>query len=514
VGVKYYDWVTHQAAMQPGKIAIKDLDTQRQFTYKELNERSESLAAWLQDRGVEPGHRVAILARNCAEFFELQFACGKIAAIAVPLNWRLTENELDYIVNDCTPMILLYDVKFREMALYLQEHCQVATLLEIDGANKNSAYEQALAKPNGSHTPVSMSQEDTAMIMYTSGTTGHPKGAEITHQMNLYNCINLGIPGRISPDTVHLVALPLFHTGGLNCYANPVLHAGGQVLLLREFTPGAALKIMGDAELGVTHFFAIPAAYQFMMLHPDFESTDFSGIQVAGVGGAPCAETILKTWLDKGVSVYQGWGMTETSPGGTALTAEEAVRKLGSAGKAVMHTEIKIVDDEGNTVPQGDVGELLIKGPNITPGYWNNAVATAEAFVDGWLKTGDAARFDDEGFIYIVDRSKDMYISGGENVYPAEIENILYQLPQVAEAAVIGIPDQRWGETGLAVLVLKAGESLEDKAVIDHCRKNLAKFKVPRAVEHIDALPRNATGKVLKRVLRDRFVGEGAPAIT
>jgi fatty-acyl-CoA synthase len=409
---------------------------------------------------------------------------------------------------------LLYDVKFREMALYLQEHCQVAALLEIDTADESSPYEQALAAHAEGCSPVSMSQDDTTMIMYTSGTTGHPKGAEITHQMNLYNCINLGVPGRISPDTVHLVALPLFHTGGLNCYANPVLHAGGQVLLLREFSPGAALKIMGDAELGVTHFFAIPAAYQFMMLHPDFESTDFSRIKVAGVGGAPCAETILKTWLAKGVSVFQGWGMTETSPGGTALNTDDAVRKLGSAGKPVLHTEIKIVDDEGNTVPQGDVGELLIKGPNITPGYWNDPKATAEAFVDGWLKTGDAARCDDEGFIYIVDRSKDMYISGGENVYPAEIENVLYELPQVAEAAVIGVPDKRWGEIGMAVLVLKEGASLEDKAVIDHCRKNLAKFKVPHAIEHIDALPRNATGKVLKRVLRDRFVGEGAPAIT
>ena len=203
--------------MQPDKIAIKDLDTQRQFNYSELNERSESLAAWLQEHGVEVGCRVAILARNCAEFFELQFACGKIAAIAVPLNWRLTENELDYIVNDCEPTVLLYDVKFREMALYLQEHCQVATLLEIDTGSECSSYEQALAAHAEGCSPVSMSQEDTAMIMYTSGTTGHPKGAKITHQMNLYNCINLGVPGRISPDTVHLVALPLFHTGGLNC---------------------------------------------------------------------------------------------------------------------------------------------------------------------------------------------------------------------------------------------------------------------------------------------------------
>lgn len=514
MSVKYYDWAARQAAMQPNKVAIKDLDTDRQFTYRELNERSESLAAWLQDNGVQSGCRVAILARNCAEFFELQFACGKIAAIAVPLNWRLTEKELDYIVNDCTPTVLLHDLKFRDMAAYLQEHCQIATLLEIDTDSDKGDYELALAKYTQGCSPESMSHDDTAMIMYTSGTTGHPKGAKITHQMNLYNCINLGIPGRISPDSVHLVVLPLFHTGGLNCYANPVLHAGGQVLLLREFSPAAALRIMGDPELGVTHFFAIPAAYQFMMLHADFGSTDFSRIQIAGVGGAPCAETILKTWLDRGVSVFQGWGMTETSPGGTALNAEDAVRKLGSAGKPLMHTEIKIVDEEGNIVPQGDVGELLIKGPNITPGYWNDAKATADAFVDGWLKTGDAARFDEEGFIYIVDRSKDMYISGGENVYPAEIENVLYQLPEVAEAAVIGIPDKRWGETGMAILVLKEGKTLEDKAVIAHCRNNLAKFKVPLEVEHIDALPRNATGKVLKRVLRDRFVGKGAPAIT
>ena len=468
----------------------------------------------MQDHGVESRCRVAILARNCAEIFELQFACGKIAAIAVPLNWRLTEKELDYIVKDCSPTVLLYDAKFRDTALYLQEHCQISTLLEIDTENKTNAYEQALAAQTGACSPAPMTHDDTTMIMYTSGTTGHPKGAEITHQMNFYNSVNLGVPGGISPDTVHLVALPLFHTGGLNCYANPTLHAGGQVLLLRDFTPAAALKTMGDVDLGVTHFFAIPAAYQFMMLHADFESTDFSRIKVAGVGGAPCAETILKVWLDKGVSVFQGWGMTETSPGGTALNAEDAVRKLGSAGKPVMHTEIKIVDEDGNAVPQGDVGELLIQGPNITPGYWNDAAATADAFVDGWLKTGDAARFDDEGFIYIVDRSKDMYISGGENVYPAEIENVLYQLPEVAEAAVIGIPDRRWGETGMAVLVLKKGKTLENKAVIAHCRKNLAKFKVPHAVEHIDVLPRNATGKVLKRVLRDRFVGEDAPAIT
>ena len=212
--------------------------------------------------------------------------------------------------------------------------------------------------------------------------------------------------------------------------------------------------------------------------------------------------------------MIQGWGMTETSPGGIGLDAADAERKLGSAGKPVMYTEVKVVDDEGKELPWGEVGELYIKGPNITPGYWNKPEATKDSFEDGWLKTGDAARFDDEGFVYIVDRWKDMYISGGENVYPAEVENVLYQLPQIAEAAIIGVPDERWGETGKAFLALKPGETLEEKDVISHCLENLAKFKVPASVEFIEALPRNATGKVLKRTLREDFVGSDAPAIS
>ena len=212
--------------------------------------------------------------------------------------------------------------------------------------------------------------------------------------------------------------------------------------------------------------------------------------------------------------MIQGWGMTETSPGGVGLDAADAERKLGSAGKPLMHTEIKVVDDEGNELPWGEVGELYIRGPNVTPGYWNNPEATEDSFEDGWLKTGDAARFDDEGFVYIVDRWKDMYISGGENVYPAEVENVIYQLPQIAEAAVIGVPDERWGETGKVFISLKEGQKIEEKDIIEHCLKNLAKFKVPQSIVFVDLLPRNATGKVLKRELREEVLGSAAPAIT
>ena len=514
MGTKYYDWTAYHAGVRGNKVAIVDLDTAEEVTYAVLDDRAARLAQWLQNHGVAKGDRVTLLTPNCPEVFEAQFACSKIGAICIPLNWRLTVPELEYILGDAAPKVLIYDAKFADAAEQLINLCSLPMHLRLDSEDAACAYKQTQAAMDGKYQAVECTHDDVAMIMYTSGTTGHPKGAMITFGMNFYNAVNLGIPAGISANTVQLVVLPLFHTGGMNCYANPILHAGGRILLMRDFDPGRALAVLGDESIGVTHFFGVPAPYQFMMQHPDFAATDLSRIVTAGVGGAPCAEAILRGWIDRGVPLIQGWGMTETSPGGTMLDAADVMRKIGSAGKALLHTEIKIVDDDGETLPWGEVGELLIRGPNITPGYWNKPEATADSFVDGWLKTGDAARFDEEGFIYIVDRWKDMYISGGENVYPAEVENVLYQLEQVAEAAIIGVPDDRWGETGKAVLVLKPGQNLDSDAVIGHCLANLAKFKVPSSVEFIQALPRNATGKVLKRTLRDRYVDEDAPAIS
>jgi len=512
--VNHYDWSAYHANVRPNKIAIRDLSINKELTYSELDIRSNKLAEWLQKNGVGKGDRVAILSHNCAEFFELEFACAKIGAIELPLNWRLTKPELEYILNDSTPTVLIYDSAFLDISLELQKDCQIKGSLQIDNKDSLSQYESALRESNGNYEEVPTTHDDLIMIMYTSGTTGHPKGAMINHRMQLYNCINLASPAFVSAETVQLVVLPLFHTGGMNCYANPVLHAGGELILIREFDPGLALSILGNSEYKVSHFFAVPAPYQFMMNHPDFDKTDLSFLKIAGIGGAPCAEAILKTWSGRGVSMIQGWGMTETSPGGIGLDAADAERKLGSAGKPLMHTEVKVVDDDGNELPWGEVGELYIRGPNITPGYWNKPEATEDSFDGDWLKTGDAARFDDEGFVYIVDRWKDMYISGGENVYPAEVENVIYQLPQIAEAAVIGVPDERWGETGKVFISLKEGQSIEEKDIIEHCLKNLAKFKVPQSVEFIELLPRNATGKVLKRELREEVVGSNTPAIT
>src|SRR5260370_25566896 len=243
------------------------------------------------------------------------------------------------------------------------------------------------------------------------------------------------------------------------------------------------------------------------MEHPKFQGADLSRLRIAGVGGAPCALAILEGWAARGVPLVQGWGMTETSPAGTMLDAADAIRKVGSAGKAMMHTSIRIVDEVGKELAQGEIGELLIKGPAIPPGYWNTPEATASAFTEGWLHTGDAARLDEEDFVYIVDRWKDMYISGGENVYPAEVENVLFQLPQVADAAIIGVPNERWGEVGMAIIVRKTDQALEEGDVIRHCLGRLAKVKVPQSVAFVDVLPRNATGKVLKREPRTQFIG-------
>ena len=538
--VRAYDWIASHATNRPTQEAVRDLATGRSFTYAELDRRVDAMAAHLTSLGIGRGDRVAVLAHNGVEYFDVQFACARIGSICVLLNWRLTVPELEYIVNDSSPLLMVHDVTFTEAAIELRQRCSIATLLTIDGGDPASAYERALTDAAGQRVePVTLTHDDVITIMYTSGTTGLPKGAMITHGMNFWNAVNLGFPVGVGPDTVHLNVLPLFHTGGLNCYSNPVLHAGGTVVTVRAFDPGETLRLLGDPQQGITHFFAVPAPYQFMMQHPDFADTDLSRLRVAGVGGAPCALAIMEAWIERGVSLMQGFGMTETSPACIALAPEDALRKIGSTGKALVHAEFRIVapaDDTDTDTDGGDgaedeagdgakagggrdcgpdeIGELWVAGPNITPGYWNRPDATAEAFEGRWLKTGDAARMDDEGFVYIVDRWKDMYISGGENVYPAEVENVLYQLPEVAEAAIIGVPSDRWGEVGLAVLALKPGMSIERSTVVDHCVERLAKFKIPHDIAIVDALPRNATGKVLKRELRTRFVDADAPTIS
>ena len=360
----------------------------------------------------------------------------------LPLNTRLTVPELHYIVGDAAPVLMIHDTELAEVALSVAKLCKVASTLLL---GPDGSYEAAIAGAKPLDQAELVTLDDISTIMYTSGTTGQPKGAIITHGMTFWNCVNLGGPAYISPSSVLLTVLPLFHTGGLNCYTNPVLHSGGTVLIMRAFDPGLALAVISDPAQRVNVFFGVPSIYQFMAQHASFATADFSRLVIGGVGGAPMPVPLLKVWEARGVALQQGYGMTETSPAVLTLDKEDAARKAGSSGKPVLHTEVRIVAPSGLDAEIGELGELWVKGPNITPGYWNRPDANASSFTDGWLHTGDAARIDEEGFYYIVDRWKDMYISGGENVYPAEVENVLHQLDAIAEAAVIGIAERAMG---------------------------------------------------------------------
>ncbi|ANK83038.1 MAG: acid--CoA ligase [Rhizobiales bacterium NRL2] len=504
MAVKVYDWLAKNAAFRGDHLAMCDLASGRRFSYRRANDRAGRVATWLtEDFGIGRGDRVGVLAPNTTDVLEIQFACAKLGAVFLPLNWRLTVPELCFIARDAGPKALIHGEEFADSARAVAAEVGIPHLAQTKGDGSDSPYERGIARHLVPTEMVALDHDDLWTIMYTSGTTGLPKGAMITHGMTFWNTVNLGLPHRITPDAVQLTVLPLFHTGGLNCYTNPVLHAGGTVHVMKAFDPKACLDLLTDRKLGITHFFGVPANYQFMAQQPEFETADLSGVRMAGIGGAPSSLSLLETWDRKGLGLAQGFGMTETSPSVLVLDAADAMTAPGSSGKPVMHNDVRIVDENGEDVAPGEVGELWVRGPNITPGYWNRPEATAETITDGWLHTGDATRMDERGFYYIVDRTKDMYISGGENVYPAEVENVIYQLDGIAEAAVIGLPDDKWGEIGCAVIVLKKGAELTGEAIIAHCRRNLATYKTPKRVEFISELPRNATGKVLKRELRD-----------
>ncbi len=507
------DWIAFHADQTPDKVAMIDQATGRQFTYAQFNDRAARLAGCLRETwDVQPGDRVAILAKNCSEYFEIQFACVKLGAMILPLNWRLAEPELLFILNDAAPKGLVYDAEFADRVLPLIASSPAKHSLRIDfgqpPVDDHPGYDQAIQTTNTRVVMNPQTAHETAMtIMYTAGTTGHPKGVIITHGMTFWNAVNISGPTGLNCDSIHYAVLPKFHTGGLNLYANPIFHWGGTNIIARQFDAELTLRTLSDPELGVTHFFGVPSIYLFLSQHSDFEKSDLSRVQSWGCGGAPLPVAVLETYAWRGIIIQLGFGMTETSPTVFLIDKRRALQKPTSVGKPLLHTRVRVVDRDFCDVRPGEVGEVVISGPNITPGYWNRPDANESSFtVDGhgnrWLHSGDAGTVDEEGCIYIVDRYKDMYLSGGENVYPAEIEQVLFQLPEVADAAVIGVPDERWGESGRAFVVVKPGCALTAEQVIEHCLKNLAKYKAPKSVVFMDSLPRNAAGKVLKRELK------------
>ncbi len=506
----HFDWIKRHAERTPGKLALVDAYSGQEWTYAQLNGRANQFASFLRDQlGVQPGDRVSLLAQNSGDYFVILFACAKIGAILNTLNWRLTPPELEYILNDCTPRTLIYEPEFAATVGALRPAIPVESYVHMGrGAASPAgewAYEDALAagSPADFDGP-RLRYEDTWAILYTSGTTGRPKGAQVTYGNFFYNAIGMGQAIDLHSADVNLNVLPTFHAGGLGLYAGPIFHAGGTLIVMRAFNPGEMLRLI--PQWRVTKLLLVPAIYLALLQFPDFDQYDLSSVVHWGSGGSALPTSLVHSYAEKGIIIQQGFGMTETGPTVFIIDKENAVRKAGSVGKPVLHTAVRIADRQGNLLGPGEVGELLICGGNVTSGYWNRPEATAAAIKNEWLHSGDAAMVDEEGFYYIVDRWKDMYISGGENVYPAEVEDVIFKHTAVAEVAVIGVPHPQWQETGRALVVLKAGQTATEQEMIEFCQGKLAKYKIPKSVLFLDQpLPRTAAGKVLKRELRQEY---------
>lgn len=503
----HFDWIKRHAERTPDKIALVDAHTGQQYSYHEFNARANCFASFLKDKlGIQKGDRVSILAANSSDYYEILFACGKMGAILNTLNWRLAVPELEYILNDSSPQMLIYEPDFAPAVDELRDkiECENYIILSDQAPEGEHTYEAALqaGSPEGVELPT-LKYNDTWAIIYTSGTTGRPKGAQVTYGNFFYNAVGMGQAIDLSSQDVNLNVLPTFHIGGLGLYACPTLHSGGTLVVMRAFDPERFLQLM--VEWSVSVLLLVPSIYLMLAQYPELDKYDLSHVRSWASGGSALPSALVQQFAEKDIIIQQGFGMTETGPTVFLIDKENAVRKAGSVGKPVLHTEVCIMDQAGNKLGPDEVGELCIRGGNVTTGYWNRPEATAESIVDGWLHSGDAAKYDQDGYYYIVDRWKDMFISGGENIYPAEVENVIYEHPAIAEVAVIGVPHPKWQEVGMAIVVLKEGRKLTEQEIIDFCQDKLARYKIPKSATFVDSLPRTAAGKVLKRELRKQY---------
>jgi fatty-acyl-CoA synthase len=480
----------------------------KRMTYGEFNARVNRLANALQGLGVKKGERAAVLLFNCSQYLEIYYAVAKLGIILVTLNYRLSGKEVEYILNDSRPTALFFGDQFHEVISPLRQESEYIRHYINLGKEKHKDmidYESMLVGYPDNEPSEDLNMDDDQLIIYTSGTTGYPKGAMITHANTLWTCINqiLFFPD-LNEDDSTLVVMPIYHCGAQNDFTTPIFNLGGKIVIMERVEPEKVVEMIEKER--ITTALLLPTLLHMMFQLPDLDKYDLSSLRYVMTGGAPLPEVTIDNFYRKmGYHICQVFGLTEGTALTTILTKESAARKRGSTGRPLFHVDVKIVDDQGNEVAPGEVGELIQKGPTVMKGYWNNEKATEETIKDGWLYTGDLARCDEEGYIYIVDRKKDMIISGEENIYPAEIEQVLYSHPKIQEAAVIGVPDEKWGESVKAIVVCKQGESLTEEEVIAYSKRHLASYKKPKFVEFIEELPRNPSQKVLKGVLREKY---------
>jgi fatty-acyl-CoA synthase len=491
-------WIARRARMVPDAAAFRQ--GERSLSYSEAAGRIDALAGALHALGVRHGDRVSYLGPNDIATFETFFAAGRLGAIFVPLNYRLTGPEINFMLADSGARVLVHPAETAALAASADPTAAgVAEVISLE-----TDYEVLLAAAKAAPA-TEVALEDDAVILYTSGTTGRPKGAVLTHGNLTWNTMNqLAHFDALSTDVV-LCTSPLFHATGLGQVSLPTLFKGGTVVVAPKFD--AAWMLSTVAELRINAFSAVPTMLQLLCDEPGWEAADLSSLRYVNYGGSAVLARVADAWLARGIPVLQGYGMTEASPGVFMALPHGAQQRPVSAGVPHLFTDVALLNADGVVQPPPGTGELLVRGPNVFRGYWSRPAETAASFVDGqWFRSGDIVRIDDDGWAYVVDRVKDMIISGGENIYPAEVEALINRIDGVVDCAVIAVPDERWGEVGMACIVRRPSAGPDERIVRETLESELARFKIPKYLRFVDDLPRTATGKVRKAELRATFI--------
>jgi fatty-acyl-CoA synthase len=472
-------WPARRARMTPDAIAVRHRN--QSLTYADLRDRVDSVAAGLRAAGIAKGDRVAYLGPNHPVYLDLLFACGRLGAIFVPVNFRLTAPEIDHVLTDSGAALFVHT----------PDYPHTTTIPTIQATDTIPLHGTDPAEET-------VGLDDPCLIMYTSGSTGRPKGAVLTHGNLTWNSVNVLVEMDLAGDERTLVTAPMFHIASLSMTCLPTLLKGGTVILREKFDPGAVLATIEEQR--VTFMFAVPTMFNAMAAHENFAATDLTSVRRFISGGAAAPEETLRRFLDRGITITQGYGLTETAPGVLTQDILHVFSKLGSVGVPSFFTDVRLVDQD-----QRGRGEVVISGPNVTPGYWRRPDATADAVRDGWFHSGDIATRDADGYYYLVDRVRDMIISGGENIYPTEVENEIYAFPGVGDCAVIGVPDTHWGEVGRAVVRVLPGATVDPDELLTFLRTRLAGYKVPKSVVFAEEMPTTGSGKIRKNILRERY---------
>jgi fatty-acyl-CoA synthase len=538
------DVLGERARLSPEKTAVVEVATGRRFTYAELDGRAKAAARGLiEGLGLKKGDRLALLAGNRVEFLDVFFACGKTGVVLVPLNTRQKAGELQGIVEDAQPKVLIYGAEFEETVEDLLRRIRGIKAVPLDAAGaslepaapplgRSLTFKEIFSSLSSVSAAASAAAEkapgpeDLYCLLYTSGTTGKPKGVMVPHRMVAWNAVNTVVSWQLREDDVSPIYTPLYHAGGLGAFLTPIFAVGGTIVLFAGFDPAEILATIARERCTVV--LGVPTIFRMLQEHPAFASADFSSVRYFISGGAPLPMDVIETWQKRGAAFKQGYGLTEVGVNCFAMSVADSVRKAGSIGRPMMFTEAKLTDEDGCEVPVGEVGELLLRGPHVCTGYYRNPEATAAALdAAGWFHTGDLAKEDADGFFTIAGRKKDMLISGGVNVYPAEIEAVLFQHPGVMDVAVVGVPDEKWGEVGVAFVVRReekrgeekislkvrgGGEEEEKAKLAAFVEMRLAKYKVPRDFLFVGSLPRTPYGKVVKGDLRSSYLSKKSPS--